>query len=63
MAYCIPYTYTELISYLKILQKKLASTSSFISAKQFFTLTKLCNSLGGIEIPLIIIHENYNKET
>lgn len=48
IAYCIPYTYTELISYLNALEKKVVD-------RDYFTMSNLCTSLGGLPVPIITI--------
>lgn len=50
IAYCIPYTYTKLGEFLLQLSSK-------PETKSFLKVTKLCNSLGGLEVPLVIIHQ------
>jgi hypothetical protein len=54
ISYCIPYTYSRLIEFLQGL-------SSRPDTKQFLKISKLCNSLGGLEVPLIIIHHGLEE--
>lgn len=44
------------MSFLKKLEKQ-------CEGNKFFSRTKLCTSLGGLEVPLIIINENDNSES
>ena len=62
MAYCIPYTYSQLTHYLQNLTRKHISKSIFILEQGFLTISKLCNSLGGLEVPLLIIHDKSSSE-
>lgn len=57
IAYSVPYTFTDLRSYLDIRKKKYAN-------QKFYTEGRLCMSLGGLPIPLITIHEEgiYSSE-
>jgi murein tripeptide amidase MpaA len=50
LAYCIPYTYSRLGEFLQGL-------SSRPEAKQFLKISKLCSSLGGLEVPLLVVHQ------
>ena len=61
-SYCIPYTYTDLSETLhslkKISESKIFSYSE--SNHKFLQINKLCSSLGGLEVPLLIIHQESN---
>lgn len=65
-AYCIPYTYTMLLSYLRDLsanQKSIHHKGLFLSNKilsnfkenKYMKITKLCTTLSGIDVPLLTI--------
>jgi cytosolic carboxypeptidase protein 2/3 len=55
IAYCIPYTYTRLSEFLLQL-------SSRPETKPFLKISKLCTSLGGLEVPLVLVHQGLEEE-
>jgi hypothetical protein len=55
MAYCIPYTYSRLGEFLKQLTVKPEN-------KTYLKISKLCHSLGGLEVPLIIVHQGLDEQ-
>ena len=54
IAYCVPYSYTRLGEFLGRMSAKNES-------KQFLKVGKLGNSLGGLEVPLIIVHQGLEE--
>ena len=54
MAYCVPYTYTQLGDFLQRLTNR-------PETKQFLKISKLCTSLGGLEVPLMIVHQGLEE--
>ena len=56
ISYCVPYSYTRLGQFLG----KLSAKSK---TKDFLKISKLCNSLGGLEVPLIIVHQGLEEVT
>lgn len=50
IAYCVPYTYSQLGDFLQRLSRR-------SETKQFLKISKLCNSLGGLEVPMLVVHE------
>lgn len=55
IAYCVPYSYTRLGEFL-------GRMSSKGERKQFLKVGKLGNSLGGLEVPLIIVHQGLEED-
>lgn len=55
IAYCIPYTYSRLGEFLQKLTVR-------PDARNFLKVSKLCHSLGGLEVPLLIIHQGLEGE-
>lgn len=49
MAYCIPYTFTDLNNYLNVKRKKCEN-------KKYYSEGRLCMSLGGLPVPIITIN-------
>ena len=54
ISYCVPYTYTQLGEFLQ----KLTSRPE---TKQFMKISKLCTSLGGLEVPLMVVHHGLDE--
>ena len=52
----MPYSYTKLGEFLGRLSAKART-------KDFLKISKLCNSLGGLEVPLMIIHQGLEETT
>lgn len=55
IAYCVPYTYSDLLLFLKDLKKKNIG-------KRYYNEGKLCRSLGGLNIPLITVADDLNED-
>lgn len=49
-AYCVPYDYTTLMKWIEQLSLRCADAG-------FLKVSKLCCSLGALEVPLLTIHQ------
>jgi hypothetical protein len=56
IAYCIPYTYTMLSEFL-------LGLTSRPDTKSFLKISKLCTSLGGLEVPLVLVHQGLDENS
>lgn len=57
IAYCVPYTYTDLLDFLKE-----QSSLEYVKASNILREEKLCSSLSGVEVPMLTITD-YNDKT
>lgn len=54
-AYCVPYTYSHLLKFINQLTNKYGDSG-------YLKVSKLCNSLGALEVPLLTIHQPEPQE-